>query len=106
MGVVDIATATIENNKPFTQYLRVGNGSIDLNEWKDGRNTARFKVASKLRKFSSTAEEPEPSKDFQLFQDYGQFEIYPTDVPALISLCSFLRDDMELTVKFNARRVA
>jgi len=103
-----MADNTANNNKPFTQYVRIGNGSFDKNEWKNGgRNSVRFKVANKLRSFVPTPDNPEPSSDYQNFKDYGQFEIYPSDVPGILDVCSFLRpDDMEITVRYVPRRVA
>jgi len=99
--------ADTNNNKPFKQYSRLGNASIELASWPNGgRNSATLKIASKLRIFSPTKDNPEPSAEFMNFKEYGQVEVYPTDVPNLLDLCAFLRDDMEITTTLKPRKVA
>jgi len=98
---------TANNNKPFKQFSRIGNASFELATWPNGgRNTVAIKVASKLRNFTPTSENPEPSPDYVQFHDFGQFEIYPSDVPNILDLCVHLRPDMILAAQYNARRVA
>ena len=98
---------TNNNNKPFKQFSRIGNASFEMATWPNGgRNTLSLRIANKLRVFNATKENPEPSAEYLAFKEYGQIEIFPSDVPAILDACVHLRDDLEISVTFKPRKVA